>query len=188
MVMTRQERISLHKKQERLQVWRGVPAVSELTEGVPALRDTDEGLVQYVKHKNVLYKKSYDQVVTGEEKASIYLGNLPDFDSGWVNVTINSEYEFIHWLGSKMLLQQWYFMDDSDNVFDLSSESLHEIINSPTDKDTGISIFMEGDFKISVGTGANIVFSHYGTDASETYVELTDGYLRCFLWKLNVAE
>ena len=54
--MTRQERIALHKKQERLQVESDVPIVAELTEGVPVLRSTDEGVVEYVRHNGVLYK------------------------------------------------------------------------------------------------------------------------------------
>ena len=54
--MTRQERIALHKKQERLQVQSGVPIVSDLKEGVPVLRSTAEGVVEYVRHNGVLYK------------------------------------------------------------------------------------------------------------------------------------
>ena len=61
MGMTRQERIALHKKQERLQVKKGVPAVSDLSEGVPVLRSTSEGVVEYVKNKGVLYKKTLDR-------------------------------------------------------------------------------------------------------------------------------
>ena len=61
MGMTRQERISLHKKQERLQVKDGTPVVDDLSEGVPALRATIEGVVEYVRHKNVLYKKVLDR-------------------------------------------------------------------------------------------------------------------------------
>ena len=61
MGMTRQERIALHKKQERLQVKSGVPRVADLKEGVPALRSTSEGLVEYVRHKSVLYKKVLDR-------------------------------------------------------------------------------------------------------------------------------
>ena len=56
MEMTRQERIALHKKQERLQVKSGVPKVADLEEGVPVLRSTNEGVVQYVRHNGVLYK------------------------------------------------------------------------------------------------------------------------------------
>tara|TARA_R110000787_G_scaffold101162_1_gene206477 strand:+ start:2364 stop:2546 length:183 start_codon:yes stop_codon:yes gene_type:complete len=60
--MTRQERIALHKKQERLQVREGAPSTNELQEGVPELRKTPEGVVEYVKHNNVLYKKLLDKV------------------------------------------------------------------------------------------------------------------------------
>jgi hypothetical protein len=60
--MTRQERIALHKKQERLQVKEGSPITNDLQEGVPELRKTTEGVVEYVKHNNVLYKKLLDKV------------------------------------------------------------------------------------------------------------------------------
>ena len=56
MGMTRQERIAIHKKQERSLVSQGVPSVEELVEGVMALRLTEEGLVQYVRHNGALYK------------------------------------------------------------------------------------------------------------------------------------
>ena len=59
--MTRQERIALHKKQERLQVRSGVPSIADLTEGVPALRSTSEGVVEYIKHNGVLFKKVLDR-------------------------------------------------------------------------------------------------------------------------------
>ena len=61
MGMTRQERIALHKKQERLQVKSGTPAVSDLAEGVPVLRSTSEGVVEYVRHNGVLFKKILDR-------------------------------------------------------------------------------------------------------------------------------
>ena len=61
MGMTRQERISIHKKQERLQIKSGVPIVSDLEEGVPVLRSTAEGVVQYVRYNGVLYKKVFDR-------------------------------------------------------------------------------------------------------------------------------
>ena len=61
MGMTRQERISLHKKQERLQVKRGTPSVTDLKEGVPVLRSTGEGVVEYVKTNGVMFKKVLDR-------------------------------------------------------------------------------------------------------------------------------
>ena len=61
MGMTRAERIALHKKQERLQVKEGTPSTSDLKEGVPVLRSTPEGVVEYVKHNSVLFKKVLDR-------------------------------------------------------------------------------------------------------------------------------
>tara|TARA_Y100000034_G_C6802529_1_gene360096 strand:+ start:456 stop:644 length:189 start_codon:yes stop_codon:yes gene_type:complete len=61
MGMTRQERIALHKKQERLQVRDGVPSKNDLQEGVPALRKTSEGIVEYVKNNGVVFKKVLDR-------------------------------------------------------------------------------------------------------------------------------
>tara|TARA_Y100000310_G_scaffold200535_1_gene200626 strand:- start:19 stop:207 length:189 start_codon:yes stop_codon:yes gene_type:complete len=61
MGMTRQERIALHKKQERLQVRSGAPSVADLKEGVPVLRTTSEGVVEYVRHNGVLFKKVLDR-------------------------------------------------------------------------------------------------------------------------------
>ena len=61
MGMTRQERIALHKKQERLQIKSGVPLIDDLSEDVPVLRSTQEGLVEYIKHNNTLFKKVLDR-------------------------------------------------------------------------------------------------------------------------------
>tara|TARA_R100000734_G_scaffold17490_1_gene13822 strand:+ start:588 stop:776 length:189 start_codon:yes stop_codon:yes gene_type:complete len=61
MSMTRQERIALHKKQERLQIKKGVPVISELIEGVPVIRETSEGLVEYHRKGSILYKKVLDK-------------------------------------------------------------------------------------------------------------------------------
>ena len=60
--MTRQERIALHKKQERLQVKDGIPTVDSLKEGVPVLRSTAEGVVEYVKNNGVLFKNVLERV------------------------------------------------------------------------------------------------------------------------------
>ena len=58
--MTRQERIALHKKQERLQVKIGAPSTSDLKEGVPVLRGDSQGVSEYVKYNNIMFKKQLD--------------------------------------------------------------------------------------------------------------------------------
>ena len=62
MAMTRQERIALHKKQERTHISEGVPMTSDLKEGVPVLRKTSEGVVEYVKFEGALHKKVLSRV------------------------------------------------------------------------------------------------------------------------------
>jgi hypothetical protein len=64
MAMSREERIARkiqHTKQERLQISEGVPSVNELRTGVPVVRATTEGLVEYTKYNNALYKKVLDR-------------------------------------------------------------------------------------------------------------------------------
>ena len=61
MGLTRAERIALHKKQERLQIKSGKPLVGDLVEGVPAIRSTSEGIVEYVRHNGILFKKILDR-------------------------------------------------------------------------------------------------------------------------------
>ena len=56
MPMTRQDRVNSQKKQDKILILDGVPLAADLKEGVPTLRKTKEGLVEYVKHANVLYK------------------------------------------------------------------------------------------------------------------------------------
>ena len=61
MGIRREERVNIHKKQERLQVKHGVPSLSDLKEGVPVLRSTGEGVVEYVRYNGVLYKKVFSK-------------------------------------------------------------------------------------------------------------------------------
>ena len=69
--MTRQERVALHKKQERLQVRKGVPSVADMKEGVPELRYVDgAGLTEYTKFNNVLHEKTLDKSNEAKEEAS----------------------------------------------------------------------------------------------------------------------
>ena len=60
MAMTRQERVNLHKKQERVQVKEGVPNLGDLKEGVPVLRGDSQGVSEYVKYNNIMFKKQLD--------------------------------------------------------------------------------------------------------------------------------
>jgi len=45
-----------HSKQERLQVGEGVPNANQMKEGVSVLRQTSDGLIEYVKYNGVIFK------------------------------------------------------------------------------------------------------------------------------------
>jgi len=51
---------------------KGVPTVQELTEMIPVYRETSEGLVEYIRYKNVLYKKVY--ILAHEQEGGITIG------------------------------------------------------------------------------------------------------------------
>ena len=59
MGMSRTERRLAHKKQERLRITTGRPTASELEDGIPVLRLTNEGMVEYVAFNGVLYKNVF---------------------------------------------------------------------------------------------------------------------------------
>ena len=64
MAMTREERIARkmqHTKQERLQISNGVPSPNDLRNDVSVKRTTPEGLVEFTKHNNTVYKKVLDR-------------------------------------------------------------------------------------------------------------------------------
>ena len=62
---TREERlirVAMHKKQDKIVVSDGEPRLNELTEGIPVIRRTTEGIVEYIRYKQLLYKKVYEKV------------------------------------------------------------------------------------------------------------------------------
>jgi len=67
MPMSKTERIARklsHTKQERLQISNGMPSVNDLRSSVPVIRSTTEGLVEYVRHNNTVYKKVLDKDIS----------------------------------------------------------------------------------------------------------------------------
>ena len=91
MPYTRGERQLLHNKQEKLQTSFGKPLVRDLTEGIPVLRKTSEGVVEYFRYKGSLYKKVLDRSdAVPETKENIKL-TIIDFLSKESDVTIGRD-------------------------------------------------------------------------------------------------
>ena len=59
MAMSWTERRALHKKQNRLKVIEGAPRITDLTEGEPEIRLTEEGIVEYINFRGILYKNVF---------------------------------------------------------------------------------------------------------------------------------
>tara|TARA_Y100001938_G_scaffold145994_2_gene223879 strand:- start:13682 stop:14065 length:384 start_codon:yes stop_codon:yes gene_type:complete len=53
------QRVDMAKKAERAAVTTGVPRLDDLFEGSKSIRLTNDGLFEYIKYKNVLYKLAY---------------------------------------------------------------------------------------------------------------------------------
>ena len=97
-MFTRNDRVGVHKKQERTSIARGRPSVAELSEGVPIFRITDEGLMQYVRIGDTLYKNRY---VTEDISLSASFGDdgYVKFDNGlilqWGQETVAASSEVV---------------------------------------------------------------------------------------------
>lgn len=61
---SRISRTLLHTKQNRVNVQKGIPKLGDLTEGVPVIRVTAGGVIQYVRINNVMYQMTYVQTTS----------------------------------------------------------------------------------------------------------------------------
>jgi len=171
--------------QQRIYVKDGVPSVNELKDGVPVLRFVqNEGFFQYVKYKGQIYRTKFDSVEGVVKKQPL----TPHYDSGWVNIDHSSGpngYDFTHNLGTKMLLSQVYLRDDSNRIHNVSSTYTDTVV---TGVDIGIWLYMETANKISVGTANDKLFITDNTSLGGTSIQIEDGHLRIFLWRIGKSE
>ena len=52
----------INKKQERIFLKKGSPSINELREGTPEIRETEDGIVMFIKHNNSLWKSPFTKV------------------------------------------------------------------------------------------------------------------------------
>ncbi|MAF42920.1 MAG: hypothetical protein CMI54_01950 [Parcubacteria group bacterium] len=182
MAFTRAERLALHKKQERLQVKADVPRSEDLTEGVPTLRTTEEGLVEYVRHNNQLYKKVYVQADAQASKVGV-----PDYSSGWFAANKNEAHEFdLSWTYTNITLPrvQIWFNDGSTNPA-IGTDQIWQISDGNDVSNVGFGAWIryDGTSSIKVYTGEDYLFNMQSTiDQS-----FTTGYLLVQVWKVKEA-
>lgn len=87
MTMSKTDRRSSHKKQERSQIKSGVPSIGDLKEGVTVFRFNNK-LTQYVKHKGILYTSEWNKVgaptpepTTEPTTAKVYFSDILETSS-----------------------------------------------------------------------------------------------------------
>ena len=86
--MRRQERINLHRKQEAMKLKKGAPLARDLINGVPTLRATKEGIVEYVKYNGTMYKNKYELSTKVLDDSLIKTAGNFDLNSGGdINLT-----------------------------------------------------------------------------------------------------
>jgi len=112
---------------------------------------------------------------------------LPTYDSGWVAVSMNNNYDFNHNLGSKMLSLVIYLKDGSENILLLGADSYGNYLGD--NYESGISVYMETDNKLNIGTGNDAIYVHDNTSlgGSVPSNKITSGHIRVFAWKIEVS-
>jgi hypothetical protein len=92
-------RVYNHTKQDRGSVGIGVPRMHDLKEGVPVLSTTSEGLVQYVRHNNELYKTVMKKSLDSEDVIGFGDNGYIKFSNGlimqWGKVTASNATETV---------------------------------------------------------------------------------------------
>ena len=114
-----------------------------------------------------------------------YVGLEPHYDSGWVNIDHSNDYDFTHNLGTKMLLTQVYLRDDSNRIHNISSTYTDTVYSGD---DIGIWLYMETANKINVGTGNHYLYMTDNTSLGGGAIQVLDGHLRIFAWKIGKTE
>ena len=96
--MSRQGRNSEHRKQNRMQIQRGVPSIGELQEGVPVLRLVGGiGVVQYIKCNGELYSSAFSRFDAPKSASNIKISKLTSGLSGLLNGEIFGEQSIDHY-------------------------------------------------------------------------------------------
>ena len=111
----------------------------------------------------------------------------PHYDSGWVAVENNKNYNFKHNLNTKILLLAIYLKDSTNNIFWITADSYPYLGG---DYESGISVFMQNAKQINIGTGNDAIFVHDNTYLGSTVADnkITAGGLRILAWKTGLIR
>ena len=157
MPITREERLARkmqHTKQERIYVSEGAPSVSELKEGISVIRSTSDGLAEYTRYKNTLYRKILD-------KADI---------AKTTTTTVKKQ---------ESILPIFQAHRSSTDHTNLSADTEHTIAFNATSVDT-VSGFSTSSYKYTISVSGiyflyyNVTFSDIDSAMSALNVQMKD--------------
>jgi hypothetical protein len=161
-------RVENKKRTLGLQLKHGIPNVNDLREGENEFRSTSEGVVEYIKLNNVLYKQVLEQVnVPSTVQPAI--SQASDYDSGWIDVdrtdTDKDTYTLPH-----------------DLTFNSYSPTLCQIFlcdlygaTSPSASATNIVYPYRGGFELDIG-GSNWGGTDVRIDDTNVYIQAYASY------------
>lgn len=58
-MLSKELRRFINKKQERIFLKKGSPSINDLKEGIPVIRETEDGIVMFIRHNNSLWKSLF---------------------------------------------------------------------------------------------------------------------------------
>lgn len=83
-----------HQKQNRTQIQKGIPSISDLSEGVPVLRSVDSlGIVEYIRYNGQLYSSAYtvsEPMISRNDIGISYLNDGTTGDTSWNGTASNT--------------------------------------------------------------------------------------------------
>jgi len=168
MPITKSERIARklgHIKQERLQVQNGTPAVSDMKEGVPELRSTIEGLVEYTVYKGQLYKNVLKNVSVEDGDIKMNENRKIYFDTEDTYIYANTDNPEDLVIGAN----QDIILEPDNNVgigIDVPVARLHvDATATAYDATTGLAIFQDNSNRQVVIGGLGLFRRDYNANA-----------------------
>lgn len=180
------------RKADRQRVRKGAPSAKEVRQGETVKRLVNGELTEYTKIGSQLTKNIISNNKGKDRKSRFDIGptllSIPNYDSGWYEVGINSTYNFEHHLGTKFLMIQAYFkvnINGSDRYFPLNNNHLFDYWDGNA-QDRGFTFYMKDDNTVQVGTGNYMLFGMDSIDFltnGNTSLQTSVGEIRLFCWK-----
>lgn len=180
-----------HKSVRSPKISKGAPRPSDLKDGESVKRFVNGELIEYTKYGAKLFANKYHELSnatpTRGSRSAVgkNFSTTPNWDSGWFAISRDNTYYLDHFLGTRFLMITTYFKESGGEIYQYTNSHVHEMKDSPTNEDTGITFRIYDRNRIILGTADYAVFQRQNTDdGGDDYADLTSGHLRLFAWAI----